>query len=110
MEIILFIVGFLYFLGLVYPDPKPKRKTRTKNKTKDKKTQTNIRDTPSSLDPESHRPAFKRWRADVRQRGLNPAQKISLCNDGKDMTEGEAVVSILQKGYMPSDIRNLEPY
>jgi hypothetical protein len=99
-EFFIFLIGFLYILGLVFPEPK----------IKDKETQTNIRDTPSSLDPESHQPAFKRWRADVRQRGLNPAQKISLCNDGKDMTEGEAVVSILQKGYMPSDIRNLEPY
>jgi len=106
VEIILFIVGFLYFLGLVYPDPKPKRKTKTKRK----ENQASIRNTPSSIDPKSHQPAYKRWRADVRQRGLNPAQRIALWHDDKDMTEGEAVVSILQKGYMPSDIRNLEPY
>ena len=106
MEIILFIVGFLYFLGLVYPDPKPKRKTKTKRK----ENQASIRNTTSSIDPKSHQPAYKRWRADVRQRGLNPAQRIALWHDDKDMTEGEAVVSILQKGYMPSDVRNLEPY
>ena len=99
-EFLLFLIGFLYILGLVFPEPK----------TKDNETQTQVRDTPSSIDPKSHQPAFKRWRADVRQRGLNPAQRIALWHDDKDMTEGEAIVSILQKGYMPSDIRNLEPY